>query len=879
MSIKTTCPYCGTGCGLRVEAGDDGVWSIKGDAAHPANYGRLCAKGAALGETLDMDGRLLHPEVNGRPADWGSALDAVADGLRRVIQQHGPDAVAFYVSGQLLTEDYYAANKLMKGYIGSANIDTNSRLCMASSVAGHKRAFGSDSVPCSYEDLERAKLIVLVGSNAAWCHPVLYQRIQQARRDNPDLLLVVVDPRRTASCDGAALHLPLRPGTDAVLFNGLLAWLHAQGEENPLFTTHHTSGLADALAAARISSPDIDAVAAQCDLDPAAVREFFRLFARTERVVTVYSQGINQSASGTDQVNAIINCHLYTGRIGRPGMGPFSFTGQPNAMGGREVGGLANQLAAHLHIEDAQARALVRNFWQSPHIAERPGLKAVDLFRAVEDGAVKAVWIMGTNPVVSLPEADRVKAALERCPLVIVSDCMADTDTARLAHIKLPALAWGEKDGTVTNSERRISRQRAFLPPPGTARPDWWIIAQVAQRLGFADAFAWDSPAAIFREHATLSGYDNDGSRAFDIGALGDIDDETYALLRPLQWPVTATAPQGTPRLFGDGRFHTQDGRARFVAVTPQPPRSAPDARHPLRLNTGRLRDQWHTMTRSGKSPRLAGHDPEPTLALHPEDAARLRIDDGAVVQVTSPLGTVLLRAAVTTAQRTGEAFAPMHWNDRFAASGRINTLVTAHTDPLSGQPAAKHAIAAVTAFPAAWHGLLLTRRHVQADSTYWSRSRFQDGWCYRLAGTALPAEWPALARALLCAPAPEVGWSEYLDSAGGRYRAARLVGGRLESCLFVAPTPEWPDSGWLESLFAAGELSARQRLDLLSGRAAQPAGNEGAVVCACHGVRAGAIRAAIAAGASSVAAIGATVKAGTGCGACVAEIRQMLPA
>jgi assimilatory nitrate reductase catalytic subunit len=878
MPIKTTCPYCGTGCGLVVETAD-GKTFIKGDPEHPANYGRLCSKGAALGETVDLDGRLLQPQVYGAQADWDTALAAVAGGLRDTIAQHGPDAVAFYVSGQLLTEDYYAANKLMKGYIGSANIDTNSRLCMASSVAGHRRAFGSDSVPCSYEDLERAKLVVLVGSNAAWCHPVLYQRIAQARRENPDLQLVVIDPRRTASCEGADLHLPLLPGSDAVLFNGLLTYLHAQSEENALFTTHHTSGMEAALSAARLSSPDIDAVAAQCALEPSAVREFYRLFARTERVVTVYSQGINQSSSGTDKVNAIINCHLLTGRIGRPGMGPFSFTGQPNAMGGREVGGLANQLAAHMNIEDAASRALVQDFWQSPHIAARPGLKAVDLFRAVADGRVKAIWIMGTNPVVSLPEADRVRAALAQCPLVIVSDCMADTDTVRLAHIRLPALAWGEKDGTVTNSERRISRQRAFLPAPGTARPDWWSVAQVAQRLGHGAAFAWDSPAAIFREHAALSGHENHGRRAFDIGALHDIDDTAYAGLAPVQWPVTHAAPRGTPRLFGDGRFHTADGRARFVAVTPQPPRMAPDAQHPLRLNTGRLRDQWHTMTRSGKSARLSSHDPEPYAALHPQDAARRAIDDGALVQVKGLHDTVVMRAVVTEMQRPGDIFVPMHWNDRYTARGRINSLISAHTDPHSGQPESKHGLAAVTPLPVTWHGLLLSRRRLQPDSTYWSCNRIEGAWRYRLAGTAAPDAWPAQARTLLCAAQQDVGWIEYQDQAAGRYRAARLVNGRLESCLFITPTPELPDSSWLETLFAAEVLDTQQRHSLLTGRAPHGTVHGGAMICACHGVRAGTIRDAIAAGAATVDAIGAASKAGTGCGSCVAEIRQMLHA
>src|SRR6202030_1153775 len=483
--VSTTCPYCGVGCGVRAEIAADGRVRVLGDPAHPANFGRLCSKGSALTETIDLEGRLLHPQIGERRASWNDALELVASTFSRTIAEHGPDSVAFYVSGQLLTEDYYVANKLMKGFIGSANIDTNSRLCMSSAVAAHKRAFGEDLVPTNYEDLELADLIVLVGSNLAWCHPVLHQRILKAKEVRPSLRVVVIDPRRTPTCDMADLHLPLRAGTDVTLFNGLLSWLAQHQLVDRAFVDAHTRGAAQALLVAENTAGDMGAVARLCGLDIRTLRDFYEWFGSTDRVVTLFSQGVNQSSSGTDKGNSIINAHLLTGRIGRPGTGPFSITGQPNAMGGREVGGLANTLAAHMELENAEHRRIVQDFWAAPRIAERPGLKAVDLFEAMHRGRIKAVWIIATNPVVSLPNADRAREALRRCDLVVVSDCVAQTDTTALAHILLPAAAWGEKDGTVTNSDRHISRQRSFLPAPALARPDWWMICQVAQRLGF----------------------------------------------------------------------------------------------------------------------------------------------------------------------------------------------------------------------------------------------------------------------------------------------------------------------------------------------------------------------------------------------------------
>ncbi|MCX7671785.1 MAG: molybdopterin-dependent oxidoreductase, partial [Anaerolineae bacterium] len=589
-----TCPYCGVGCGVIATPQPDGTISINGDPDPPANFGRLCSKGSALGETLGLDERLLYPEIGGQRASWDEALDLVAGKFREAIETHGPDSVAFYASGQMLTEDYYAANKLMKGYIGTANIDTNSRLCMASSVAGHRRAFGSDTVPGTYEDLELADLVLLAGSNLAWCHPVLYQRLAAARERRPGMRIVLIDPRRTVTAEIADMHLAIAPDGDVALFAGLLRYLYRQGKFDTRYAARHVSGLDEAVSAA----PDMATAAALTELPERELRRFYEWVADTEKTVTVFSQGINQSACGTDKVNAIINFHLATGRIGRPGMGPVSVTGQPNAMGGREVGGLANMLAAHMDLDKPAHRDLVQRFWQSPRIAEKPGLKAVDMFKAVADGRIKALWIMGTNPAASLPEADSVRTAIAACPFVVVSDVSAFTETVALAHVRLPAAAWGEKDGTVTNSERRISRQRAFLAAPGETMPDWKQVAEVARRMGFP-GFGWTHPAEIFAEHAALSGCDNYGSRDFDISAHAAITRSAYDRLAPFQWPQPVKSASGQRRFFADGGFFTPDRKARAVAVAVSVAvRTA--ASHPYALNTGRIRDQWHTMTRTG---------------------------------------------------------------------------------------------------------------------------------------------------------------------------------------------------------------------------------------------------------------------------------------
>ncbi|MEL7452066.1 MAG: nitrate reductase [Pseudomonadota bacterium] len=801
---RTTCPYCGVGCGVIVSPADDGQSAkVRGDPDHPSNFGQLCSKGSALGETLDFDERLLFPEINGNRVAWDTALDAIADGFSQKIADYGPDSVAFYVSGQLLTEDYYIANKLMKGFIGSANIDTNSRLCMASSVVGHKRAFGTDTVPGNYQDLEDADLIVMVGSNFAWCHPVLHQRVLAAKAKR-GTKLVVIDPRQTATSSDADLHLAIRPGSDVALYNWLLWRLDHAGAADAKFVEDHTSGMLQALMVA--TAVDDESVCEQTGLDIDALYMLLDLVLKTERLVTIYSQGVNQSVSGTDKVNAILNTHLLTGRIGRPGMGPFSITGQPNAMGGREVGGLANQLAGHMDFAPGDIDR-VQRFWRAPRIAEAPGLKAVDLFDAVAEGKVKAIWIMATNPVVSIPRADRVKAALDACPLVVVSDIVSTSDTVKCANIVLPATGWGEKDGTVTNSERRISRQRAFLPPPGEARHDWQALCGVAQRMGF-DGFSFKSAADIYCEHAALSAFENGGRRDFDIGAHAGIDQQTYDALSPAQWPLPAEGTKrqgiskngGDHRFFGDGQFFTPDNRARFIPTPYKPPRKKTSRKRPLILNTGRVRDHWHTMTRTGKVARLSTHLAEPFLEIHPEDAIKYGITAAALVQVDSVHGRAILRALLTRRMTRGQVFAPIHWTERYSSAGKIDALVGPQTDPLSGQPDAKFTPVTLKPLKPAWYACGVFTEEpdgdLLSDLQYWALARTENGWRGEFAGSLDARKWVSTAL-------PFEDSCEITLPNGG-IRRAQFSEDRLAGCLYLSSAePVSVDRAWL-----AGQLA-----------------------------------------------------------------------
>lgn len=865
-AVRTACPYCGVGCGVLATPDRAGGMRVEGDPDHPANFGRLCSKGSALAETVGVQDRLLTPQIDGKQTDWDTALDLVADKFRTTIAQHGPDSVAFYVSGQLLTEDYYLANKLMKGFIGSANIDTNSRLCMASSVAGHKRAFGTDTVPGLYEDLELADLIVLTGSNLAWCHPVLFQRIAAAKAARPEMKVVVIDPRRTATCDLADLFLPIAPGGDVALFNGLLSHLAEQDQIDEGFVTAHVTGFEAALTAAQACPT------ASTGLEANDLAEFFALWAASPKVVTVYSQGVNQSVSGTDKVNAIINCHLATGRIGKPGMGPFSVTGQPNAMGGREVGGLANTLACHLELENPEHRAAVGAFWDAPvALPAAAGLKAVDMFKAVAEGQIKAIWIICTNPAVSMPDADAVRDAIAGCDFTVVSDMFATTDTARLADVLLPATGWGEKDGTVTNSERCITRQRNIIPAPGAARDDWAILADVGRRMGWSRAFDYANPAEVFREYAALSGVAAGFGRDFDISGLSDLSDADYDTLGPTRWPVTSKRNGG--RFFGDGQFFTPDGKARMLALSDIAPAATPGPRFPFRLNTGRVRDQWHTMTRTAKAARLARHIAEPFVEIHPSDAQRQGLEPACIARLTAPNGAnVLLRTLITDRVRPGQVFVPIHWTSQTASAARIDALVPGVTDPISGQPESKAAIAQVLPWQAAWYGFAVSAAPMRLDCAYWALAATEGGWRAELAGDTAPSDWSAAARQMFGLD-DTVQVAMVSDPARGSARIAFYDGHQMIAALFVSPTPVAVSRNFL-----AGSLGNEPGPGLLSGYPGADQPDPGTTICACYNVGVNTIISAIEnQNLLSVEAIGAALSAGTNCGSCLPELRALL--
>lgn len=854
-TVRTTCPYCGVGCGVLAQTDGQRLIAVQGDPEHPANHGRLCVKGTALPETQLAAGRLLTPTIRGAQGTWAEALDAVASGFDEIIRADGPDAVAFYLSGQLLTEDYYVANKLMKGFIGSGNVDTNSRLCMASAVAAHKRAFGEDVVPCSYDDLDTCELIVMVGSNAAWTHPVLYQRLA-ARRAKGELKVVVIDPRRTATCDIADLHLRIRPGMDAALFNALLTDLADRGALDEAYIDARTEGFSRALATARRDALD---AAERTGLSETELRAFFSLFAATSRTVTFFSQGVNQASNGTDKANAIINVHLATGRIGQAGMGPFSITGQPNAMGGREVGGMATQLAAHQDFEP-DSLAAVRAFWRAPNLVTGPGRKAVEMFQALRRGEIKAIWIMGTNPAVSLPDANAVGRALADCPLVVVSDCMADTETTRHADVLLPAQAWGEKDGTVTNSERRLSRQRSFQAPAGEARPDWWIVTQVARRLGFGAAFPYQAPAEIFREHAALTGSATP-ARLLDLSELAALTDADYEALAPQQW--------GGQSPLADARFSTDSGRARFIPIEPHMPEQQPTELNPLVLNTGRLRDQWHTMTRTGLAPRLLGHADTPLIDMHPTDAAAQGLTDGALVEVGNGRGRFRGLLRVTDDVLPGTLFAAIHWNGRLAAASSVSRVVAPVVDPISGQPESKHvATAARLVDDVVW------QRWLVGDEVSFPDSATQFATCLPWAGgrriefasAVSHAQQPGhplsvvaehdLNTLVLKSP----GLTLRLLERNGQIVAAGAVSCRREVL------PAWST---LED-----QLQGEPSWQLLAGSGDTPTSRQ---ICTCFEIRENEITAAIEAGAKSTTALGRKLGCGTNCGSCIPELKTLL--
>ncbi|MGY5729380.1 molybdopterin-dependent oxidoreductase [Vibrio chemaguriensis] len=710
---KTTCPYCGVGCGIEISNN-----KIIGDALHPANSGSLCVKGVALAESLKMPSRLLYPKLREKEVSWQSVTDLIAQEIHQAKAEFGPDSVAMYVSGQLLTEDYYVANKLMKGYVGSANIDTNSRLCMSSAVAAHVRAFGEDVVPVNYDDIDNTELLVICGANTAWTHPVLFRRIQQARENNPNLKLVVIDPRETVTAQQADLHLPIKNDGDVSLFNGLLKFLIEQQCIDSEYINSHTDGF-DALAE-EVSDLryDVTNLTSSIGISEEKLTTFFQWFAQSPTAITLFCQGVNQAENGVDKGNAIINAHLATGKIAKSGCGPFSITGQPNAMGGREVGGLANQLAVHRAF-DADSIKQVQAFWDSPEIATKPGLKAVELFEAVERGEIKVLWIMATNPVVSLPDNQMVKRALEACPFVIVSDITAESDVAKYADVLLPAAGWGEKQGMVTNSERRMSRQRQFQIPPGEVKPDWWAISQVGQALCTLEktqnGFAFTSERAVFREYVAMTGMNADSPLKLDLSQHANLTEQEYEEWVPTQW--------GGGRPFADGIYSHPDGKARFVVTSELPQRL--ERTKGWWLNTGRQRDQWHTMTRTGHIAHLAASELEPTVYMNTLSATQNRLKAGQLTKLFQPTSNTGIYAKVAIDEGLGfqELFMSMHWAGRYGGESSVNAIINSAKDPISGQPAFKSSYVEVQDAAVKTYGMFIG---TQFDSGKFLYSAFQ---------------------------------------------------------------------------------------------------------------------------------------------------------
>ncbi len=885
---RSVCSYCGTGCGIRLEVRGTEIIALGGDEGHPTNWGMLCSKGRELHHTIHTKDRLLKPQLRTdvrmpfAPVDWDTALDFAAGRFADIIREHGPDAVAFYISGQLLTEDYYAFNKLMKGFIGSNNVDTNSRLCMSSAVVAYKRAFGADGPPTCYDDIERAGCYFIIGANPAWAHPILFRRMEAAKEANPDLRVIVVDPRRTDTVSIADLHLPIRPGTDIALMQAMLNVMLWEGMVDRAFIEQCTEGFDRVQADARAMTPG--KAAEICGVDAADIVRAAHWFADND-TLSFWCQGLNQSSSGVDNGNALINLHLASGKLGQPGNGPFSLTGQSNAMGGREVGGLANMLAAHRDYANPDHRREVADFWGVESVPDKPGLTATEMIEALDEGRIKAIWIACTNPLVSLPDLDRVERALKRAELVIVSDAYHPTDSTRCAHVLFPAAGWAEKSGTLTNSERCVSLVQQAVPPPGLARPDWKIVADLAIRLGsrmgrdWRDAFGWKRPEDVFNEHRELT-----RGRDLDITGL------SYRLLAehgPQQWPFPEGARPGqTRRLYADGRFETPDGKARFVPVRFRPVAEPTDEDYPLSLTTGRIRDQWHTMTKTGHVPRLMQHMARPVLQMHPQDASVRGLEDDGLVRVRSRRGEAIVPLSLDKDIRPGVVFLPMHWGQLNARTGRVNRLTGMFVDTLSKQPEFKHSAVEVERFEPTWQGMML----LAGERLELGRAMIE-GYTYGVvhcAGDDHPVTTVELAcvkpltrekyRRLdqLLEQGRDMETLTYVDRKHAIHRKAWLEDGRLVAVRWVGG--EVAEALWLRKLMLDGRDVGELRPFLLApGGPVNKEDTKGCIVCSCNNVGEKELLAAMQGGAATLDALKSATLAGTGCGSCVPEIKRLL--
>ncbi|MCP5269329.1 MAG: molybdopterin-dependent oxidoreductase [Zoogloeaceae bacterium] len=894
---RSTCCYCGTGCGVIIESDKGKIIGVRGDPLHPANFGRLCAKGASLDQTARHDYRVLHPELRSRrdeprqQVSWDEALDHAAARFAETIRAYGPDSVAFYLAGQLLTEDYYIFNKLAKGLIGTNNLDTNSRLCMSSAVAGYKQTLGADAPPCAYEDIDSAECILIAGSNTAVAHPIVFRRIEEAKAANPNLRIIVVDPRQTETSRIADLHLPLNPGSDIALYNAMLHVLLKENLVDRDYIAAHTEGFA---AHEKLAERYTPAMAAELTgLDPEAIILAARWFGSATTSLSLYCQGLNQSWHGTHNNAAIIHLHLATGKIGKPGCGPFSLTGQPNAMGGREVGGLSNLLSAHRDLGNPDHRAEMARFWGVPFVPPKPGKPAVELFRALKKGEIKAVWIACTNPAQSMPDQAEVRAALEAAEFVVLQEAYGNTDTAPYADLLLPATSWGEKEGTVTNSERCISRVRAAVPAPGEARHDWQIGLDFARRLGHAlgqpltdRLFPYTSAESIHAEH-------RESTRGRDL----DITGISYALLEaqgPQQWPYPEGARAGKVRLYDDGRYPTPSGRARFVATEHKPTAELTDPARPISLLTGRLLEQWHGMSRTGTVPRLFNGEDEPLLKMNACDLRHRGLESGDLARISNGRGEIIVRVEGDSGLKRGRAWLPMHWGEQFMNGYGANALMPSATDPYSAQPELKHAAVAIVKAELPW--TLVVMRHGDASSAtcnelaLLTRARtLLKRFPYATAGlfgrndplVVFRAALPAAPDAALFAEIDALfgletdeGSIVYVDPNRAIDKKAVARHGRL---LGVRLAGETQAMAWLKDAMADNALDASLIRFALAPMAQAPkqAAPRSPVVCKCADVTEAQIKSALQAGAS-LASLQDKLKCGTFCGGCLPELKKL---
>lgn len=902
---RSTCCYCGVGCGVLIESDGTRVINVTGDPQHPANLGKLCTKGSTLhlsAKTLDQ--RILYPELRStrqterQRSNWGSTIDFLADKFANIIQQHGPDAVAFYISGQLLTEDYYVFNKLAKGLIGTNNVDTNSRLCMSSAVSGYKLTLGADSVPTCYEDIDHADVMLIAGSNMAWAHPILFRRVEAAKARNPDLKIIVIDPRRTDTAAMADIHLPLMPGTDIALYNAILHVLAGENLIDQDFIRDHTEGFAVLRQSLRHYSPET--VAKICGLDANDIVKVARLLGKKgARVLSFYCMGLNQSAHGSANNAALINLHLATGKIGKPGCGPFSLTGQPNAMGGREVGGMANLLSAHRDLANPKHRAEVARLWGVKNVPEKPGKTAVEMFDAIKRGEIKAVWIVCTNPVHSMPNQQEVVDALKKAELVVVQECFSNTDTVPYADVLLPATTWAEKEGTVTNSERCISHVSQAVASPGETRHDWEIATVFARALArrlnkSIELFPYTDAESVFEEHKTTT-----LGRDLDIGAL------SYAVLDergPQQWPFSKPKKRlkhfftgqevpvplsGKARLYEDKCFATENGLARFYLAKHIPVADDIDEQFPLRLITGRLRDQWHGTSRTGRVSRLHAHSEEAVLDMHADDMAHLSLNDGDVVEMRSRRGNLRVRVATASSVKQGQVFLPMHWSAQMMTGAGANVLTTDAVDPLSRQPELKHAAVQVKKLHLPWRILLMMdgnimqlreqlqpwlQRFSYASMTQFGRER--DYLMFQAWHEAMP-ELDLDDLDKVAGLDDVVTTASYSDAKRGISKKARIENNRL--CA-VRLTGEVMAEKWLRELIQEERAVDVLRPWLFSPLSTPPVNtvSRGRIICSCMNVSEKEIIAGIGQGAD-LEKLKEKLKCGTGCGSCVPELKQML--